>query len=116
MKKIVTIWQSLAIATMIVTILYLCSSCTETSANTNNNAETEIDYLAEDNYCLAESEGIVLQDVQFINGCPFYKGKPVVLTPDSCEVIASIFSGQHEEYPVAAVAYDCKGYYIVDLD
>jgi hypothetical protein len=114
MKKLIIVWQAMAIATLIVAVMYLCSSCC-TEANANNN-ET-IEYYYEDNYTVAPATGICLQDVQFSNGLPIYDNKPVVFTADVCQVLAMIFNNEDfKSYPIAAVAFDCGEYIVVDLD
>jgi len=113
MKKIVTIWQAMAIATLLVAVLYVCAGCTQANANENN----EIEYYYEDNYCIAPSEGICLQDIQFNNGSPFYNGKPCILTSEVCELLTRIFYGNDwEEHPIAAIAFNCGSYYVIELD
>lgn len=113
MKTLFNIWTSFCIATLLIAVLYLCSSCTK--ANANNN-ET-IEYYYEDNYTVAPATGICLQDVQFSNGLPIYDNKPVVFTADVCQVLAMIFNDEDfKSYPIAAVAFDCGEYIVVDLD
>lgn len=113
MKTLFNIWTSLCIATLLIAVLYLCSSCAE--ANANNN-ET-IEYYYEDNYTVAPATGICLQDVQFSNSLPIYDNKPVVFTADVCQVLAMIFNNEDfKSYPIAAVAFDCGEYIVVDLD
>lgn len=113
MKKLITIWQAMAIASLIVAVLYLCS-CKNAQANTN---ESEVEYYLEDNFTVAPSEGICLQDVYFDNGLPLYNGKPCVFTEDVCELLTHIFYGNNwKEYPVAAIAFNCGSYYVIELD
>lgn len=112
MKKIVTIWQAMAIATLLVAVLYVCAGCKQASAN-----ENETEYYYEDNFVTAPSEGICLQDIQFTNGSPFYNGKPCILTSDVCELLTRIFyNNDWEQHPVAAVAFNCDEYYVIELD
>ena len=113
MKKLFDIWASMAIATIIVTVLYLCSGCTEVNAS-----ESSIEYYYEDNYCVAPATGIVFQDIQFINDVPYYNFKPVVFTAEACNIMARLLYKDLQDYPYpfAAVAFDCNEYYVVDID
>lgn len=112
MKKLFNIWASMAIATIIVTVLYLCSGCTEVNA-----ANESTEYYYEDNFVTAPCEGICLQDIQFNNGSPFYNGKPCILTSEVCELLTRIFYGNDwEQHPVAAIAFDCNEYFVIELD
>lgn len=114
MRTIFNIWTSLSIATLIVVALYFCS-CTTIKAEEKPVSE-EIEYYLEDNYCLAPNEGIVLQDVQFINESPYYANIPVVFSPDVCATLTRIFNSNDAIYPIAAVIFYCGDYAFVDLD
>lgn len=111
MKKIITIWQAMAIASLIVAVLYLCG-CTDAQAN------DDVEYYLEDNYCVAPATGIVFQDIQFINDVPYYNCKPVVFTAEACNIMARLLYKDLQDYPYpfAAVAFDCNEYYVVDID
>lgn len=112
MKKIVTIWQSIAIATLLVAVLYLCAGCEEITAQTNNS-----EY--EDEFCLAEGVGIVLQEIQFTNNEPYLYGEPAYLTDEAQILIQAIFDDETDiwKVPIAAVCWKTSyGGYVVDLD
>lgn len=114
MKKLQFIaqaWQALMIATIIATVLFLCSSCGESIANNEN--------IYEDEFCLAEGQGIVLQEMYFINGEPYLYGEPACLTEEAQVLIDTIFEGKTNiwEHPIAAVCWKTSwGQYIIDLD
>lgn len=107
-NKIVTIFM---IATLVV-ISYAFANATNTTPESES-----INYWEEDNYCLAPCEGIVLQDVQFTNGNPVFKGLPVVFSSDCCETLTKIFNSEDDTiYPIAAIAFYCGEYIVVELD
>lgn len=114
MKTLFNIWTSLCIATLLIAVLYLCSSCTEANANTSE----DIEYYLEDNYCVAPATGIIFQDIQFVNDVPYYNCKPVVFTAEACNIMARLLYKDLQDYPYpfAAVAFDCNEYYVVDVD
>ena len=104
-------WQALMVATIIATVLFLCSSCGESIANNEQY---------EDAYCLAEGQGIVLQEVYFVNGQPYLYGKPVDFTQTCETIINKCFNDDTYtlwQYPIAAVCWQTSwDTYIVDID
>lgn len=103
-------WQALMIATIIATVLFLCSSCGESIANNEQY---------EDAYCLAEGQSIVLQEVYFVNGQPYLYGEPVDFTEEAQTLIENIFSDKTDiwQFPIAAVSWRTPfNTFIVDLD
>lgn len=115
--KIAKIYTALTAVVIAFVVMFLCNSCTESIATTTNTSNVEIDFFAEDNYCLADNWGIVLQEVSFTNGKPQYQGKDVIFSPDCCGCLSNIFNNPAWEFhQVAAVAYDCKDYFYIDLD
>lgn len=100
----------------ILAVIILVEGCNYPATATAN--ATEIEYWAEDNYCLAPAEGIQFQDLQLNNDTPYFNLKPCVLTEQACNVMARLLYKDLTEYPYpfAAVAYDCGTYYLVDID